>query len=200
MTDASTDDPHAFPRTVECGGEAVELRLMGPGDRDAVLAFARTVPEHDLLFLRRDITQPKVVEAWLRDIEGGAIVSPLAWMGGDVVGCAALVRDPLSWSAHVLELRVVVGAAARGRGLGAVLAQEAFVLGLKSGCEKMFAQMTVDQPAAVALFEGLGFAPEAMLRDHVKDRSGQTFDVVVLSHRVEQMRARLQAYGMDFEG
>ena len=30
----------ALPRTVDCGGETVELRLMTAADQDAVLAFA----------------------------------------------------------------------------------------------------------------------------------------------------------------
>jgi hypothetical protein len=42
------------------------------------------------------------------------------------------------------------------------------------------AQMTVDQQAAIALFESLGFKAEALLRDHVRDVDGKTRDIVVL--------------------
>lgn len=195
-----TEDTHALPRTVDCGGDAVELRLMGPEDREAVLAFAQSLAPHDLLFLRRDITQPRVVDAWLRSIASGAITSVLARIGGEVVGCLALVRDPLSWSPHLAELRVLLSERARGRGLGVLLAQEGLVLGLRAGCEKLYAQMTVDQQAAIAIFEGLGFAPEALLRDHVKDRHGQTHDVVLLGHHVARMSSRLSAYGVDTAG
>jgi RimJ/RimL family protein N-acetyltransferase len=191
------NDTHPLPRTVDCNGAPVELSLMGPADRDAVLAFARSLPPHDLLFLRRDITQARVVDAWLRSIEKGAITSVLARLKGELVGCMALVRDPLSWSPHLAELRVLLSAGARGRGLGVLLAQEGLVLGLRAGCEKLYAQMTVDQQAAIAIFEGLGFAPEALLRDHVKDRHSQTHDVVLLGHHVARMQARLHAYGVD---
>ena len=191
-----SENKHALPRAAELGGERFTLRRMGDGDREAVLAFARALPEHDLVFLPRDITEPKVVDAWLRGIGRGDIVSVLACRGEAVVGCSTLVRDPHSWSAHVGELRLVLLPDLRGKGLGQLLAQEAFVLGLEAGCEKMTAQMTVDQTGAIAIFEGLGFAPEAMLRDHVRDRSGQVSDVVVLSHDVARFRARLETYGV----
>ncbi len=188
---------HALPREIDAGGERITLRLMGRSDAEAVLAFARALPEHDLVFLPRDITEPRVVGAWLGGIAVGTIVSVLALRGAAVVGCSTLVRDPLSWSAHVGDLRLILLPDLRGRGLGQVLAQEAFVLGLEAGCEKLSAQMTVDQTGGIAIFEGLGFAPEAMLRDHVKDRSGMASDVVVLSHHVARFRARLEAYGVD---
>ena len=55
--------------------------------------------------------------------------------------------------------------------------------------------MTVDQPAAIALFEGLGFKAEALLRDHVRDVDGKTHDIVVLGHNIAQVQAQLEAYG-----
>jgi hypothetical protein len=56
--------------------------------------------------------------------------------------------------------------------------------------------MTVDQTGAIALFEALGFRAEALLRDHVRDRSGRKHDIVVLGHNVAQVRAQLEAYGL----
>ena len=42
--------------------------------------------------------------------------------------------------------------------------------------------MTTDQQGAIAVFEGLGFKPEAILREHVRDDAGAAYDLVVLSH------------------
>jgi hypothetical protein len=55
-----------YPRNVELGHSQIEMRLMTPADEQSVLEFAGTLPAHDLLFLRRDITQPKVLSAWIR--------------------------------------------------------------------------------------------------------------------------------------
>ena len=57
-------------------------------------------------------------------------------------------------------------------------------------------QMTVDQQAAIALFESLGFKAEALLRDHVRDVDGKKHDIVVLGHNVAQVRAQMEAYGL----
>ena len=43
--------------------------------------------------------------------------------------------------------------------------------------------------------EGLGFRPEAILRDHVRDPAGAACDLVVLSQIVSEAAARLEAYG-----
>ena len=136
-----TEGRLSYPRTIDCGGTEIKLALMAPQDDAKVIAFANTLPEDDLLFMRRDIRQPKVVAAWTDLIAQGRLASLLAWSGGEVVGCAALIIDPLSWSPHVGELRVIVSRKVRGIGLGRVLIQEAFLIALSKGLEKLVAQM-----------------------------------------------------------
>lgn len=186
----------SYPRTLVIDGGDVQLRLLAPGDEAAVLALAQKLSVHDLLFLRRDISQPKVVDAWMQASQAGTIVTVLATRNGAVLGCANVVRDPLSWSRHVGELRVIVEPDLRGKGLGQKLTQESFALALEMGLEKLTAQMTVDQRGAIAVFEGLGFRAEALLHDHVKDRDGNKHDIVVLGHDVARFQAQLEAYGL----
>lgn len=185
-----------YPVHHDIGGQRVTLRPMGAADREAVLAFARKLPEHDLLFLRRDITQPEAVDDWIDEIERGEILTILAEAGGEVAGYATIHRNSLRWTAHVAELRVTVAEAWRGKGLGRLLTQEAFANALGLGIEKMIAQMTLDQKGAIATFEGLGFRPEALLRDQVKDRDGNKHDLLVLSHDVARFEAVRSAYGV----
>jgi RimJ/RimL family protein N-acetyltransferase len=189
-------ETRSYPRRVKTEAGEVEFRLMSPPDEAAVLDFARKLPSHDLLFLPRNISEPKVLAAWIKEIERGAIVSLLAVKEGRVVGCGTLVRDPHSWSPHVGEIRMVVSLDVRGQGVGRALSQETFALALDAGLEKLSVQMTVDQQGAIALFESLGFKAEALLRDHVRDIGGQTHDIVVLGHNVSQVRGQLEAYGL----
>jgi hypothetical protein len=67
------------------GGD-LEVRYMTAADEAAVLAFAQALPEHDLLFLPRDITQPKVLAAWIQEMDRGALTSLLAVREGTVLG------------------------------------------------------------------------------------------------------------------
>jgi len=192
----TTDTARSYPRAVACEGGEVTFRLMTPDDGSAVLAFAQKLSAHDLLFLRRDISQPKVVSAWMEATHADRIVTVLATRAGAVLGCATIVRDELSWSRHVGELRVILEPASRGLGLGGKLTQEAFALAIGLGVEKLMAQMTVDQRGAIGVFEGLGFRAEALLHDHVKDRDGNTHDIVILSHDVAKFQSQMAAYGV----
>jgi len=185
-----------YPRTITYENSEVLFRLMTPADEAAVLAFARTLPVHDLLFLRRDITQPKVLSAWAKQLDGGSITSLLATQGEELLGCSAVVRDAHSWSPHVGELRVLLSPNLREKGLGRALIQESFIIALAQGLEKLTAQMTVDQQAAIAVFEGMGFRPEALLRDHVRDNEGRKHDIVILSHDFAEFQARMEQYGL----
>jgi L-amino acid N-acyltransferase YncA len=149
-----------------------------------------------LLFLRRDITRPEVIDFWLDGIERGRIVSVLAERNGAVEGYGTVDRGELSWSPHVAELRVMVSGAMRGKGLGQVLTQEAFAIAMGLRIEKMVAQMTADQKGAIAVFEAMGFRPEALLRDQVKDREGNKHDLVIMAHDVAKFHAQLEASGI----
>jgi len=190
------NETRSYPRHVSTEAGEIEFRPMSRADEAAVLAFAQKLPTHDLLFLPRNISEPKVLSAWIHEIERGDIVSLLAMKGGTVVGCGALVRDRHSWSQHVGEIRMVVSEDVRGKGVGRALSQETFALALGAGLEKLSVQMTVDQRGAITLFESLGFKAEALLRDHVRDVDGKTHDIVVLGHNVAQVRAQMEAYGL----
>jgi RimJ/RimL family protein N-acetyltransferase len=187
-------ETRSYPRNVKTDAGEIEFRLMSRTDAAAMLEFA--LPTHDLLFLPRNISQPKVLSAWIDEIERGDITSLLAIKDGKVVGCSALVRDPHSWSPHVGEIRMVVSLDVRGQGVGRALSQETFALALGVGLEKLSVQMTVDQQAAIALFESLGFKAEALLREHIRDVDGKKHDIVVLGHNIARVRSQMLAYGL----
>ncbi len=193
----STTSDSRYPAAGTVGGQRVTLRLMDATDGDGILAFARALPEHDLLFLRRDITQPDQVETWVRRIEAGVTTSLLVLDQDDsIAGYATVDGSDLPWSQHVAELRVLVGPTLRGRGIGRLLTEEAFRIALGMGVDKIIGQMTVDQHEAIAVFRSLGFQPEALLRDHVKDREGEKHDLVILSHDVAAAQRTMAAVGV----
>lgn len=187
----------AYPRPFTCAGALVEIDTLQPADADALGGFVAALPPHDLLFLNRDVTHPKVMAAWMESLGDGRVTSLVARAGGVLIGCTAIVTEALSWSRHVGELRVLVAPAWRGKGVGQCLVQESFAQALGLGLEKLCVRMTVDQRAAIATFESLGFRAEAVLRAHVKGRDGSTHDVAVLSHHVAAVRSRMQALGIE---
>src|SRR4051812_46614146 len=89
-------EQRSYPRHVKTDAGEIEIRLMSPVDEAAVLAFGKGLPTHDLLFLPRNISEPKVLSAWVKEIERGAITSLLAIVAGRGGGGGALPPGPLS--------------------------------------------------------------------------------------------------------
>jgi L-amino acid N-acyltransferase YncA len=139
------------------------------------------MPEHDLLFLGRDLKHPRVVAAWVEAMTAGYIDGLVAEEDGKLVGTAALVCDPLGWSAHVGEVRLLVAPSRRGAGVGRDLLEGIYVIARERRLAKLVANMTPDQIGSVMLFESLGFRAEALLRDHVRDSDGRPHDLAILS-------------------
>ena len=173
------------------------IRRFRPSDREAMVAFAKSLPEHDLLFLSRDVREPRVVAAWLKEIEDGEIDSLIAEADGQIVATAALVRDSLSWSAHVGEVRLLVSADRRGAGLGSDLLQGIFMIAKDRGLAKLIARMTTDQQGSIALFEGVGFRAEALLKDQVRGADGQSHDLAILAYDAARVAAMHGASGIE---
>jgi L-amino acid N-acyltransferase YncA len=176
----------SYPQVVTLSdGRQVRLRLMVPGiDVYRLHAFASSLPKDDLQFLRVDITRLIVVIHWAQNIKEGLTVTVLAEEDGDVVGYASVHNDQVSWQSHLGELRIQVGQAYRGCGLGGLLGKEIFAIAPDLGIERIVAQMTVDQRQAIALVERHGFKHEAVLHDFVIGRDGRKNDLVVMTCNV----------------
>jgi ribosomal protein S18 acetylase RimI-like enzyme len=113
-----------------------------------------------------------------------------------VVGILVIVPG-VAWSRHVAQLRIVVDPARRRRGIGRALARRGLVEAVSAGRTKLLAEVLADDDAAVALFTAVGFDPEALLKDHVRDHSGTMRDLLLLSHFVDDAWATMATTGLD---
>jgi RimJ/RimL family protein N-acetyltransferase len=182
MTEASTPILESYPRDIKLtDGRAAVVRLMQKSDRDPIVDFARSLPPDDLLFLRKDITDPEVVGEWVRDIERGRTVTVLAEKDGELLAYGSLWLDETFWGRHLGEIRVLVRPDYRGLGIGLQLASDVFAIAKAMGIEKIIARMTPEQVRTRARLERLGFTKEALLRGFVLDRDGKARDLLVMS-------------------
>ncbi len=186
-----------YPVKTNLKGAEYTIRTMTQDDGPALLEFAQSLSPHDTLYLRRDITQQRGIDAWVKDLRDGIVYSLLAVDAEGVVGYSTVNLNKLEWTRHVADLRVATAGRARGRGLGRLLAREAFNIALALDIEKLFARMTPDQEGARVLFQELGFRPEALLKDHVKDRMGNYHDLLLKACSVQNFLAQRVAYGVD---
>ena len=57
-------------------------------------------------------------------------------------------------------------------------------------------EVVAEQGSALALFTDLGFSGEALLRDHIRDRSGELRDLMVLAHHVSETWSQMDTVGI----
>jgi ribosomal protein S18 acetylase RimI-like enzyme len=171
----------------------MEIRSIEPGDAQALRAFFNRTPEGDRTFIKEDVLDDAIVPAWVG--EGGACRS-VAVEDGKIVGCVS-VMPGVGWSSHVGELRLLVDQAYRRKGLGRALARRGLLDALRLGLRKIAVEVVADQTAAVAMFQGLGFQAEALLRDYVRDHAGELRDLLLLAHSVDDRSSQMATLGID---
>jgi ribosomal protein S18 acetylase RimI-like enzyme len=169
----------------------MEIRPLRGDDREALARFLARVPEGDRTFFKEDVDDPEVIEWWFRP---GASRS-VAVEDGAVLGSVAVVALR-GWSSHVGEVRIVVDPEHRRRGIGRALTRHAVQEALRLGLTKMVVEVVADQEPAIAMFRSHGFDPEALLRDHVRDRTGELRDLMILAHSVEESSGSMAAAGL----
>lgn len=169
----------------------MDIRPIEPADEAALIRFFERIPESDRTFLKEDVSDPAVLAAWATP--GAA--RTVAVQDGEVVGSVAVV--PLhGWSSHVGEVRLVVDPEHRGHGLGRALARRAVLDALELRLSKLVVDVIADQTALIGMFRSLGFEPEALLIDHVRDRTGEVRDLMVLAQAVEEQFSALTTAGV----
>ena len=171
----------------------MQVEELGPDRCDALLAFFGSLPDGDLTFIKEDVVDPDVVRSWTTGENQGS-----RWISlddGQVSGYVAVQRLP-GWSDHVGDVRLVVAPGARGTGVGRDLARHALVYAVEAGMTKLVVEVVAEQGAALALFTGLGFTGEALLRDHIRGRDGQLRDLMVLAHHVGDVWTAMDGVGL----
>jgi ribosomal protein S18 acetylase RimI-like enzyme len=161
---------------------------------DALARFFAELPEGDRTFVKEDVDGSGAVRAWLDPRR--------QWLALDeddrIVGFVAVLPRH-GWSDHVGEIRLVVHPGHRGAGLGRELARHALREALGQGLSKVQVEVVADQEPLLAMFTGLGFTGEALLRDHVRDHAGALHDLVLLAHHVDDTWASMRTVGLDEE-
>jgi L-amino acid N-acyltransferase YncA len=175
----------------------MNVRPPTPDDAQELLAFFLRVPAGERTFFKEEAVDEATVDAWL---EPGARGRRAIAVGpdGEVAGHVAVV--PLhGWSDHVGEVRLIVDPGHRREGLGRLLARRAVLDAVACDLRKLVVEVVAEQDGTIAMFEALGFRPEAMLQDHVRDSEGNFHDLILLAHTTEEQLAGMTVAGIDRE-
>jgi ribosomal protein S18 acetylase RimI-like enzyme len=169
------------------------LRPLAPDDAAVLVEFLATLPEGDRTFFK-EADDLDTVEYWCRHEHSGRWIV----QGEDGKLRAYLAVIPgVGWSSHVGELRLVVGADYRRIGLGRALARRGLLEAVRSGLSKIVVEVVADKEGDLEMFTTIGFEAEALLKNQIMDRRGETRDLVILAHDVESVRDSMHALGID---
>ncbi len=169
------------------------VRPTTQADASAVQRFLMQVPDGERRFLKESLDDSATALASLRASEARRLVA--VEVDGGIVGVAGAFPGG-GWSSHVAELRVLVSATRRRQGLGRALALSALAQALDLGCSHAYVEVVAEQEHLVAMFQDMGFEPEALLADFVRDGAGDFHDLMLLTHRVGEQWARSDLLGL----
>jgi len=161
-------------------GSRVILRPMVKEDRDKLLDFFQRLDETDLLFLRSDVRDPKVIDQWVNKIDYSKVYPLLAEAQGRIVGDATLHMRKVGWKRHLGNVRVVVAKDHQNKGLGTLLINEIVELAGEFGLEKLVAEIHLQAHGALTAFKRAGFSVKAVFEDLVLDPTGRSSDLLVM--------------------
>lgn len=175
----------------------MEIRRLEPDDAKRLEAFLREVPEDDRTFFKEDLSDPETLHFLATETRGLRLVA--VDETGRILGYLRILPGT-GLSSHVGEIRLVVAPARRRSGVGRALARRALLDAVRElGLRKLYVEVVADQEPAVQMFRKLGFTAEALLRDHLRDRTGRMHDLVLLCHLVDENWAGLAGLGIDRE-
>ena len=104
-----------------------------------------------------------------------------------IVGRLSVARDPHPASRHVADLGLMVAAAARRRGIGWALLEQATEWAREAGVRKLELHVFPHNEPAIRLYERFGFVREGLRRRHYR-RGREYLDAILMAYEVEPVR------------
>jgi ribosomal protein S18 acetylase RimI-like enzyme len=168
-------------------GTGVTLRPLGAGDEAPLRGMFDRFSESDRWFLDHDVTDAGVIEGWVKGVDLERIISIVAVLEGRIIGLATLTRKYYGSKSHIGRIRISIDPAFRERHLGTWMLLDLINLAMAMGLEILSMQFVKDRDLyALPGVKKLGFSEKAVLPDYLKDREGNSHDLVILVKRLQR--------------
>jgi RimJ/RimL family protein N-acetyltransferase len=183
-----------YPKKVTLAdGQILELRPLRKEDRAALVKFFSALPPESTEFLKHDVRDPATVTRFVEHSDPDTIWAIVAETAdGSIVGDATLHMARWGWRRHVGEVRGVVAAEYRHKGLATHLVHELVDQAQVRNLKKLEAQILDSQLDAKRVFERLGFREEARLKQHALDIHGRLHDMLLLTNSVDELWNKME--------
>jgi RimJ/RimL family protein N-acetyltransferase len=175
-------------------GTKVVVRPLSMDDLDRLMVFYTELPDKDRRYLRVDVTDRDVVKQRIKQTESGHFIRLIALDGERVAADGNLELPTEDWRKHQGELRVIVDRKYRHKGLGTVMLRELYYLAAQKKVEKVVVRVMRPQVAARKICHKLGFHEETVIPDYVRDLSGKTQDMIIMTCDMKEFWNELEHY------
>ncbi len=167
-------------RTTLRDGTELTLRPLRKEDQQALHEYFLRMPPEDRMGLKDDVTDPKVIEHWIYDLDYDVVLPVLALDDARIVANATLHFNQIGWTKHQGEIRITSDPDYRQKGLAARLIQELIEIAAYFGLEQLTAEIAPTSVEARTIFRKLGFNEIASLQGFVKDFEENQADLTIM--------------------
>ncbi|MBW2264025.1 MAG: hypothetical protein JRG91_18845 [Deltaproteobacteria bacterium] len=179
--------------TIEAGGDRkVDLAWFQDENRDGLLAFYRSLPKEDRLYLRDDVTNQLLLDRLIEYMHDGRVIMVVARHEGKIVGEATQHFIHHGWTRHVSELRPLLRREFDGYGIFEAMVREHIEIASEQGLDKVIVRLLQIQKERKRKLEQIGFEQEAVLRDHATDLQGKRHNMIIMSNYVSELWRRME--------
>jgi L-amino acid N-acyltransferase YncA len=165
-------------------GRTVVIRSLAFGDRAALTAFGRALPQAELHCIPAELQSPEAI-ARLVTLSGTAQYRQIVATAGNAIVGYGAVQQLSGRSREVAEGQLIVSAGWRHCGLGSALAMAMLDAAYELEVSQVVVELLAEQIAGRAIFERLGFSIEGALEGQVCDRYGRYHDLLVMAYRID---------------
>ena len=166
-------------------GTGVTIRLTRENDEQKIFEMFQRFPEEDLWFLDDDVSDRKLINSRVKEINRDRFNSIVAQLEDRVIALGLLKREHHGSQSHIGTILISVDPQFRENRLGTWILLDLINLAMEMELEKLMMSLVRNREAIVIRgIKSLDFIEEARFRDHVKGMDGQTHDLVVMTKRL----------------
>ncbi len=164
-------------------GTPIILRPLVKEDELHLKEFFARIPESERWFLRENMDDPDVIHQWIENLDFSRVVPMVAVTSKDnkIIANVRLHRRPAECLRHIAHLRIMVDPDYRHQRLGTWMLLDAIKLATNLGIEKLVAEFIQGvEEAAINAAHKLDFFEQGVLKDYVKDRQGNYYNLIIM--------------------
>jgi len=172
----------SFPKVLTlANGGKILLRVLNQGDGEGFGALVQEASDEELLFLKENFRDPKVIDSWFDRLHYRKVLPLLAIdLTVHRFAAVAILHRGEHAFRHIGDIRLFVSESYRLLGLGRVLLEELIALAWKEDFYWRSAEVIGDHRKVITAFHSKGFEIKARLPDYCRRPNGVTLDVALM--------------------